>query len=128
MQWTGEQNGEYRATFATKEEGLYTADVEAGRGSTPLGRSATRVRAVQSDAEYFDAAMQAPRLQRIAEETGGKFYTTAAAAGLPQDLQYSGRGVTTIEELELWHMPIVLLALLGLMFAEWGLRRKAGLA
>jgi uncharacterized membrane protein len=128
MQWTGEQNGEYRATFATKEEGLYTADVEAGRGSTPLGRSATQVRAVQSDAEYFDAAMQAPRLQRIAEETGGKFYTTAAAAGLPQDLQYSGRGVTTIEELELWHMPIVLLALLGLMFAEWGLRRKAGLA
>ena len=128
MQWTGEQNGEYRATFATKEEGLYTADVEAARGSTPLGRSAAQVRAVQSDAEYFDAAMQAPRLQRIAEETGGKFYTTAAAAGLPQDLQYSGRGVTTIEELELWHMPIVLLALLGLMFAEWGLRRKAGLA
>ena len=128
MQWTGEQNGEYRATFATKEEGLYTADVEAVRGSTPLGRSATQVRAVQSDAEYFDAAMQAPRLQRIAEETGGKFYPTAAATGLPQDLQYSGRGVTTIEELELWHMPIVLLALLGLMFAEWGLRRKAGLA
>ena len=128
MQWTGEQNGEYRATFSTKEEGLYTADVEAGRGTTPLGRSATQVRAVQSDAEYFDAAMQAPRLQRIAEETGGRFYTTSTASGLPQDLQYSGRGVTTIEELDLWHMPIVLLTLLGLMFAEWGLRRKAGLA
>lgn len=128
LQWTGEQNGEYRATFATKEEGLYVADVEATRGTTPLGRSATQVRAVQSDAEYFDAAMQAPRLQRIAEETGGKFYAAAAASGLPQDLQYSGRGVTTIEELELWHMPIVLLALLGLMFAEWGLRRRAGLA
>ena len=128
MQWTGEQNGEYRATFATKEEGLYVADVEALRGSTPLGRSTTQVRAVPSDAEYFDAAMQAPRLQRIAEETGGKFYPAGASSGLPQDLQYSGRGVTTIEELELWHMPIVLFALLGLMFAEWGLRRRAGLA
>ena len=128
MQWTGEQNGEYRATFSTKEEGLYTADVEAARGTTPLGRSATQVRAVQSDAEYFDAAMQAPRLQRIADETGGRFYTSGTASGLPQDLQYSGRGVTTIEELDLWHMPIVLLTLLGLMFAEWGLRRKAGLA
>ena len=128
MQWTGEQNGEYRATFATKEEGLYVADVEATRGSTPLGRSTTQVRAVPSDAEYFDAAMQAPRLQRIAEETGGKFYPAAAASGLPQDVQYSGRGVTTIDELELWHMPIVLMTLLGLLFAEWGLRRKAGLA
>ena len=128
MQWTGEQNGEYRATFATKEEGLYVADVEAARGSTPLGRSVTQVRAVPSDAEYFDAAMQAPRLQRIAEETGGKFYPAAASAGLPQDLQYSGRGVTTIEELELWHMPVVLIALLALMFGEWALRRRAGLA
>jgi uncharacterized membrane protein len=128
MQWTGEQNGEYRATVATQEEGLYVADVEASRGSTALGRSVTQVRAVPSDAEYFDAAMQAPRLQRIAEETGGKFYPASASAGLPQDVQYSGRGVTTIEELELWHMPIVLITLLALMFAEWGLRRKAGLA
>ena len=29
--------------------------------------------------------------------------------------------MTTIEERELWHMPIVLIALLGLMFAEWGI-------
>ena len=49
-------------------------------------------------------------------------------AGLPEDLQYTGRGVTTIEERELWHMPIVLLALLCLMGAEWALRRRAGLA
>ena len=128
MQWTGEQNGEYRATFATREEGLYVADVQAMRGATPLGRSTTQVRAVPSDAEYFDAAMQAPRLQRIAEETGGRFYNASAASGLAEDVQYSGRGVTTIEERELWHMPIILITLLGLMFAEWSLRRKAGLA
>jgi uncharacterized membrane protein len=128
MQWTGEQNGEYRATFPTVEAGLYTAEVEAVRGTTPVGRTATQVRVVPSDAEYFDAAMQAARLRRIADDTGGKFYTSGAIAGLPEDLQYTGRGVTTIEELELWHMPIVLMALLGLMFAEWGLRRRVGLA
>ena len=128
MQWTGEQNGEYRATFPTVEGGLYTAEVEAVRGTTPVGRTATQVRVVPSDAEYFDAAMQAARLRRIAEETGGRFYTAGAISGLPEDLQYTGRGVTTIEELELWHMPIVLLTLLGLMFGEWGLRRRVGLA
>jgi hypothetical protein len=128
MQWTGEQNGEYRATFATAEEGLYTAEVDAVRGTTAVGRSATQVRVVPSDAEYFDASMQAARLRRIAEETGGRFYTAGKLAGLAEDLQYTGRGVTTIEERELWHMPIVLIALLGLMFAEWGLRRRVGLA
>jgi hypothetical protein len=128
MQWTGERDGEYRATFATAEEGIYTADVEGLRGTTALGKSATRVRVVPSDAEYFDATMQAPRLRRIADETGGRFYQASQISGLPDDLQYTGRGVTTIEERELWHMPVVLLALLGLMFGEWGLRRKVGLA
>jgi hypothetical protein len=83
---------------------------------------------VPSDAEYFDASMQAARLQRIADETGGHFYTAASLAGLPEDVKYSGRGVTTIEERELWHMPVVLLAMLALLGGEWFYRRKVGLA
>jgi hypothetical protein len=88
----------------------------------------TQVRATPSDAEYFDATMHAPRLQRIAEETGGRFYTTDTVNGMPEDLRYTGRGVTTVEEHELWHMPIVLLVLLGLVCAEWSYRRAVGLA
>jgi uncharacterized membrane protein len=128
MHWTGERSGEYRATFTAAEQGVYSADVEALRGATPIGRSATQVRAVPSDAEYFDATMQAARLKRIADETGGKFYEAESVAALAEDVQYTGRGVTTVEERELWHMPIVLIAMLGLMFAEWSLRRRVGLA
>ena len=29
-------------------------------------------------------------------------------------MKYSGRGVTAVEERELWHMPILLLALVAL--------------
>jgi hypothetical protein len=36
--------------------------------------------------------------------------------------------VTTIEERELWHMPVILMALLALLGAEWALRRRVGLA
>ena len=128
VHWSGERDGEYRAAFTAKREGVYTTRVEATRAGKPVGSSVTRVRVVPSDAEYFDATMQAPRLQRIADETGGRFYTASTLAGLPEDLKYTGRGVTTVEERELWHMPIVLIALLTLMAAEWGLRRKAGLA
>lgn len=128
VEWSGERNGEYRASFTPKNEGVYSVRVEATRAGKTIGSSATQVRAVPSDAEYFDATMQAGRLGRIAEETGGRFYTAANVAGLPEDLQYTGRGVTTVEERELWHMPIVLMLLLGLMTAEWALRRKVGLA
>jgi len=47
---------------------------------------------------------------------------------MPEDLRYTGRGVTTVEERELWHMPIVMVLLLGLIGAEWGYRRTVGLA
>jgi hypothetical protein len=47
---------------------------------------------------------------------------------MPEDLQYAGRGVTTVQELELWHMPIVLFLLAGLVSAEWVYRRAIGWA
>ena len=47
--------------------------------------------------------------------------------GIADDLRYTGRGVTTVEEHDLWHMPIVLLLIVGLLCAEWGYRRVVGL-
>jgi uncharacterized membrane protein len=128
MQWTGEKNGEYRATFTAASDGMYSADVEATREGKPLGAGAMHMRAAAGDSEYFDATMQSARLKRIADETGGKFYTADDVSGLPEDLKYAGRGVTTVEERDLWHMPIVLLALVALIGGEWAYRRSVGMA
>lgn len=128
MQWTGERNGQYRGTLVSAEQGMYAATVEASRDGKPIGRGQTHVRAAPGDAEYFDATMHAARLKRIADETGGRFYTPETMGTLPEDLKYTGRGVTTVEERDLWHMPIVLLALVGLTCAEWAYRRAVGLA
>jgi hypothetical protein len=43
-------------------------------------------------------------------------------------MTYSGKGVTVVEERDLWDMPIILIGLLALMGGEWLLRRKRGLA
>jgi hypothetical protein len=72
--------------------------------------------------------MHAAPLRRISEETGGRFYTPGNAAGLTEDIRYAGRGVTSIEERELWNMPIILLTLMSLVCAEWGYRRLVGLS
>jgi uncharacterized membrane protein len=128
MQWTGERNGEYRVTFEAAEQGLYAARVEADRAGKSVGADVTQVRAAPGDAEYFDATMHAARMQRIADETGGRFYTPEKVTALAEDVRYTGRGVTTIEERELWHMPIVLILLVTLVSAEWGYRRAVGLA
>jgi uncharacterized membrane protein len=128
LQWTGERSGEYRGTFTAADDGFYTTAVEAFRGEKRLGAGAAQVRAAPGDAEYFDATMQKARLERIAEETGGRFYTPDTMAAMAEDVRYTGRGVTTVEERDLWHMPIVLLLIVGLICAEWGYRRAVGFA
>jgi uncharacterized membrane protein len=128
LQWTGERNGEYRGTFTPTSNGSYEAKVDASRAGATLGTSVGHVRVAPSDSEYFDAAMRAPLLRRISEETGGVFYTPQTVASLADDVKYTGRGVTTVEERDLWDMPVVLFLLLGVMCAEWGYRRIRHLA
>ena len=128
MQWSGERSGEYVASVPAAGVGAYEARIDASRGGESLGTTMAHVRAAPGDAEYFDATMQAATLRRIAEETGGQFYTADAMQGLAEDLRYTGRGVTSVEERDLWHLPIVFLLLVGLLCAEWAYRRAVGLS
>ena len=128
LEWTGERDGLYRGTFVTREAGTYEVAVDSSHDSAAVGTGMAFVRAAPSDAEYFDPIMHEGPLRRIAEETGGRFYTPETTAGLAEDVRYAGRGVTSVEERELWNMPIILIALMGLICAEWGYRRVVGLS
>ena len=128
LQWTGERDGLYRGTFVSTEQGTYEISVDSSRASTIIGSGVAYVRAGASDSEYFDPTMHEGPLRRIAEETGGTFYTPETAMGMAEDVRYAGRGVTSVEERELWNMPIILIALMGLVCAEWGYRRAVGLS
>jgi uncharacterized membrane protein len=129
MEWTVETDGEYRARFTPSEDGLYKIVVD---GSTKIGRDVGRgtvnVRVAPSDAEYFDAAMRKPLMERLANDTGGRFFRAADTSGLVDAITYSGRGITVVEERELWDMPVILFVLLALMGVEWMFRRSRGLA
>jgi len=128
VEWTVTKDGDYRASFVPDESGIYDINVTAERDQKALGKADLHVRVSAGDAEYFDAAMRAPLLKRIAEDTGGRFFTPANASALPEAISYSGRGVTVVEERELWDMPALFLALVGFVAAEWGYRRMRGLA
>jgi len=128
VEWTVTRDGDYRASFVPDESGIYDVQVSAERDQKQLGKASMHVRVSAGDAEYFDAAMRAPLMKRIAEDTGGRFFTAASVASLPEAISYSGRGVTVVEERELWDMPALFIMLVGLVAAEWGYRRMRGLA
>ena len=128
LEWSGERDGLYRGTFVSTDAGTYEVAVDSSRGSSIVGSGVAFLRAGPSDAEFFDPTMHEGPLRRIAEETGGRFYTPETTAGMPEDVRYAGRGVTSVEERELWNMPIILIALMGIVCAEWGYRRAVGLS
>ncbi len=128
MEWTVSEDGRYAATFTPRIEGMYEIQVSAGRDTTDLGTAATSVRVAPGTEEFRDPRQRRSLLERIADETGGRYYTPETAATLPEDIRFSGGGVTVTEERDLWDMPILFLLLAGLMGAEWGYRRKRGLA
>ena len=56
------------------------------------------------------------------------FYALGDAGRLVDDVMYTESGVTVRESRDLWDMPIVFLLLVGLLGADWGYRRRRGLA
>ena len=128
MDWTADRDGEYAASFTPRKEGLYEVRIEATTDGELLGSDTAYFRVAPSDSEYYDSTMRAPLLERIAEETGGRFYTADTIGSLVDDIQTVGGGVTVIEERDLWDMPALLLLLFVLVLGEWGYRRARGLA
>ena len=127
LDWDVVQDGHYEGGFPTTGPGLYEVSVHATRAGDTIGAVVTYVNVAPSDDEYFDASMRGTTLSRIADQTGGLFYTSESVATLPEDIGLTGAGVTLTGERDLWDMPVLLLLVLGLMAGEWGYRRKRGL-
>jgi hypothetical protein len=128
MEWTVDRDGEYRASFTPKDTGQFRVRTLAYQGDSLLGVDTTFVRAAESRAEYFGAQMNRPLLQRIAEETGGKFYTPDRLGNLAEDMTYTKSGAVAVQQLDLWDMPLFFVLLVGLVGTEWVYRKFRGLA
>ena len=128
MEWSVSEDGRYTADFTPDMDGIFEVSVDAGRDTVAFGNAETSVRVAPGTDEFRDPRQRRSLMERIAEETGGRYYTPETAANLPEDLQFTGGGVTVTEERDLWDMPILFLLLAGLMGGEWVYRRKRGLA
>jgi hypothetical protein len=139
MEWAVDRDGEYRATFTPDEAGNYQIVAEAtSPNGTRVAADSARDRASdaayvrvnpaeEASREFVDAEMRASLLQRISRETGARFYTPTTVSSLPEDIALSKRGVTVVNQMDLWDMPFIFMMLVGLVCAEWAYRKKRGL-
>jgi uncharacterized membrane protein len=120
------EQGVYTTEWDAEKPGSYVAEIVAGRGKEELGRSMVVFRREDGVAESFRTAQNRELLEKLAEQTGGRYYSAANAARLPEEISYSEAGITTRETKDLWDMPVVFLLALLLRGSEWVLRRRWG--
>jgi len=120
--------GSYLGRFTPTLAGRYELAARAQRFSDTAYATPVTILADTLGVDMERAELRTPLLRRIAEETGGQYYPIADANKLVDDVQITESGITARDARDLWDAPIVFLLLIGLLGAEWGLRRRWGLA
>jgi uncharacterized membrane protein len=120
------QEGAYSTEWSAEKPGSYVAEIVAGRDKEELGRDVVVFRREDGVAENFHTAQNRELLEKLAEQTGGRYYSASNAGRLADEISYSEAGITTRETKDLWDMPVVFLLALLLRGSEWLLRRRWG--
>jgi hypothetical protein len=128
LRWTVDKDGEYTGEFRPDEKGVHEVRVSARRAGKTIGEDTAHARVDDLQVEFRGAEMKSELLHRVSAETGGRFYTPATAAQLPEDLTYSPTTASVVDEKELWDMPALFLGILGCLCFEWIYRKFRGLA
>jgi uncharacterized membrane protein len=126
------EEGIYTADYTAEKPGSYVAEIVvqqpqgAKQDAEDLGRDVLTFRREDGVAENFRVAQNRELLEKLAEQTGGRYYTAKDIGKLADQISYSEAGITTRETKDIWDMPIVFLFALSLRAMEWLLRRKWG--
>ena len=120
------EEGVYTGEWTAEKPGSYVVEVLAGEEQQEVGRDVLAFRREDGVAENFHTGQNRELLQKLSDQTGGKYYTSADASKLPNEISYSEAGITSRETRDLWDMPVIFLLALGIRASEWTLRRKWG--
>ena len=129
--------GQFQATWTAPRIGAYLTEVTAQRSVSgngtdrgtvkELGRDVLTFQRVDGVAESFHTEQNRELLERLATQTGGKYWKPADLGKLASAIPFSEAYVTVRETRDLWNLPLVFLILILLRFSEWWLRRKWGI-
>ncbi len=121
-------SGVYATTYVPRIAGPYRAEVVAtAADASEIGRRTAGWTAEPAADEFRTLSPNRELLERIAADTGGEVIELDALESFVDDLPNRKIPVTEPVIYPLWHRWTMLLAVVGLLVCEWGLRRWKGL-
>ncbi len=122
LQPSPDQPGVYEARFTPASTGLYSIEAISRIGEDPQNSVSSAVR-YEQNSESFGIRQNRALLERIADTTGGRYWTAAQWSEIPEAISYSTAGITEQDIRPLWDAPFFFLLLAMLKTMEWLLRR-----
>lgn len=123
----GAAEGIFIAPYRPQDAGVYRATAEVRRPSSrPLTSSASSL-VGGADAEMTDPRLNVNVLQRLATVSGGRMIEPGQAPALVEQLRAALPAATLLVGRDLWHNGWSFTLIVGLLAAEWLLRRRWGL-
>jgi uncharacterized membrane protein len=119
--------GSFQADWTAEKPGSYVAQLTGAQNGKELGEDVVNFQRMDGVAENFHAEQNRELLERLATQTGGRYWRPQELSKLADQIPYSEAGISMSETKQLWNLPIVFLAILGLRGAEWLLRRRWGI-
>jgi hypothetical protein len=114
------QPGLYEGFFSAPATGRYR--LEANENDAPVSNN-TEFQVVDEKTELLDIAMRRAHLEHIAERTGGTCLSLTQLSPLTTLINREPVTTTVRSERAIWDNSLILLLLVGLLGAEWLLRR-----
>ena len=91
------EEGVYSGEWTAEKPGSYVAEIIAGREQEEIGRDVLSFRREDGVAENFHTSQNRELLEKLSDQTGGRYYKPDDASKLASEISYSEAGITARE-------------------------------
>ena len=117
----------FTAQFILLQKGKYHIRATGRSGNLELGEDQIDIYAHPQLAELENPQLNEGLLKQLAGQTGGTYFTIADIESVPENIANVQNPIFVDAERDLWAHPLVLITVVGLLGAEWFLRKRVGL-
>jgi hypothetical protein len=117
----------YRGELPAPGPGRYVYSAEGVIRGESVGSARGEFTIEEFSLEDSEVRRRSALLTRLAEETGGGYYTPGTVDEIPGEVDLTWTRRTVAREFEIWNSPWLLVGFVGLVSLEWTLRRRKGL-
>ncbi len=121
------EGDDFTAALPALPAGDYTLDLRARLDSGESLERRTDLSVLPDHGEFARAEASPTALRWLSASSGGAFFPQVDLEALREELPRSGHEEIRRIRLRIWDHPLFFLLFLGLLAAEWGLRKRYGL-